>query len=65
MWQKLGSLDLPNGLVDKLSEFVSLLIRDGGVQILNLDQALAHEHHLGDFGDSGDPRVANQLRIES
>jgi hypothetical protein len=65
MGQELGRLDLPDGLFDQLREFTALFIRDGGVQVLNLDQALAHEHHLGDFGNTSDPRVANELGIES
>src|SRR2546426_10145431 len=35
------------------------------MKILNLNQSLADEDHLGDFGDAGDPGVANQLRIQS
>src|SRR2546427_2621920 len=35
------------------------------MKILNLDQSLADEDHLCDFGDAGDPGVANQLRIQS
>src|SRR5438128_3624982 len=61
--QELSRLDLPDGLFDELPELAALLIRDRGVQVLNFDQPLAHENHLGDFGDSGDPRIANELRI--
>src|SRR6266705_797580 len=35
------------------------------MKILNLNQSLADEDHLCDFGDAGDPGVANQLRIQS
>jgi len=61
--QELSSLDLPDGRFDQLTEFAALLICDSGTQVLNLDQPLAHEHHLGDFGDTGDPGIANQLRV--
>src|SRR6266536_1042167 len=62
--QELGRLDLPDGRFDQLTEFAALLIVDGGTQVLNLDQPLAYENHLGDFGNAGDPGVANQLRIQ-
>src|SRR5439155_26583672 len=61
--QELGRLDLPDGLVDRLSELAALLIADGGAQVLNLDPPLAHENHLGDSGDAGHPGVANSLRV--
>src|SRR5713101_5400856 len=35
------------------------------MKILNLNQSLADEDDLCDFGDAGDPGVANQLRIQS
>src|SRR5207302_6734398 len=35
------------------------------MKILNLDQSLADEDDLCDFGDAGHPGVANQLRIQS
>src|SRR5437667_9827141 len=53
--QELSRLNLPDGRFDQLTEFAALLIADRGVQVLNLDQPLAHENHLSDFGDSGDP----------
>src|SRR5438132_1681363 len=62
--QELGRLDLLDGRLDQLTEFAALLIVDGGTQVLNLDQALAHENHLSDFGNSGDPGIANQLWIQ-
>src|SRR5437667_1626357 len=57
--QELGRLDLLDGRLDQLTEFAALLIVDGGTQVLNLDQALAHENHLSDFANSGDPGIAN------
>jgi len=47
--QELGSLDLPDDLVDQLTEFAALLVADGGTQVLNFDQSFAHENHLSDF----------------
>src|SRR2546430_2679318 len=35
------------------------------MKILNLNQSLADENDLCDFGDAGHPGVANQLRIQS
>src|SRR5213592_695030 len=35
------------------------------MKILNLNQSLADEDDLCDFGDAGHPGVANQLRIQS
>ena len=61
--QELGPLDLPDGGFDQLPELAPLLIVDGGAQVLDLDQALAHENHLGDFCDAGDPGITNQLRV--
>src|SRR5437016_10929894 len=61
--QELRRLDLPDRRFDELPELAPLLICDSGVQVLDLDEALAHEHHLGDFGDAGDPRVTNHLRV--
>src|SRR5207253_1016144 len=47
--QELGGLDLLDGGFNQLAEFAALVVTDGGTQVLNLDQPLAHEHHLGDF----------------
>jgi len=63
--QKLGGLDPPDGVFDELAEFLALLVGDRGVQVLNLDQSLADEDHLGDFGNARNPGVADQLRIQS
>src|SRR5207253_11423217 len=65
VWQELSRLDLPDGDLNQLTELAPLLIRDRGVQVLNLDQPLAHENHLCDFGDTGYPGIANELRIKS
>src|SRR5438105_4287967 len=57
--QELGGLDLLDGRFDELRELAPLLIRDRGVQVLNLDQPLAHENNLGNFRDPSNPGVAN------
>src|SRR6266566_1065803 len=61
--QELARLDLSDGRFHQLSEFAPLLIVDSGAQVLDFDQPLAYENYLGDVGDSGDPRIANELRI--
>src|SRR5438309_7146840 len=61
--QELSRLDLPDGGFDELRELAPLLIVDSGAQVLDFDQPLAYENYLGDVGDSGDPRIANELRI--
>src|SRR5205809_4296096 len=63
--QELGRLDLLDGGFDQLSELAPLLVVDGCAQVLDFDQPLAYENYLGDVGDSGDPRIANQLRVQS
>jgi len=30
-------------------KLLALLVGDGGAEVLDFDQALAHEHHLGNF----------------
>src|ERR1022692_4498975 len=61
--RKLLSGDAMDCAFHQVAEFLALLIGDGGSQILHLDQSLADEHHLGDFGNARHPRVANQLRV--
>src|SRR5271169_5571758 len=63
-WE-LGGFDLPNGAGDHLPEAVALLLGDGGAQILDLDQPLAHEDHKSDVGFSGDPGVTDELGVQS
>ena len=43
------------------AEFLALLIGSGSSQLLHLDHSLANENHLGDFSNSADPAVADQL----
>ena len=61
--QELGRLNLPDCGLNQLAELAPLLVVDGGVQVLNFDQSFAHEYHLCDFGNAGDPGVANELRV--
>ena len=53
------NLNCPAGPVE-----LALVIGDGGSQVLHLDQSLADQHDLGDFGNASHPRIANQLRIQ-
>ena len=65
MWQELRGLNSADGVIDQLAEFVTLFFGDRGSQVLNFNQPLTDENNLGDFRDTGDPRVADKLRIES
>jgi hypothetical protein len=62
--QKSRRLDLADSLMDQLAELVPLLVSYCCAQVLDLDQPLAHEHDLRDFGNSSDPGITNQLWIE-
>ena len=55
MRQKQSRIDPLNGVFDQSCEFAALLFRNGGAEILNLDQSLADENDLGDFVDSCHP----------
>jgi len=46
------------------AEFLALLFGDGCLEILDFGVVLAHEHHQGNFGNPGDPGIANQLGIK-
>src|SRR5207245_1085085 len=65
MGQELRPFNLPDGVVNQLAELAALPVGNRGVQILDLDQALAHEDHLSNFRDAGNPGVADQLRVKS
>ena len=43
---------------------LALVFGDSCAQVLDLDQALADKDHLGHFGQTRDPGIADQLRIE-
>jgi hypothetical protein len=62
--QELGGLDSSDRVLYQATEFIALFVGDGGAQVLNLDQTLADEHDLSNFGNASHPRVANQLRIQ-
>jgi hypothetical protein len=58
----LNSLDR---VLNQAAKLLSLFVGNGGGQVLNFDQSFAHEYDLGNVGDTSDPGVADQLRIES
>jgi hypothetical protein len=39
----------------EVTKLLTLFLRDGGAQVLNLDQTLADKDHLGDFRNACDP----------
>jgi hypothetical protein len=47
-----------------VAKLLTLFLGDGGAQVLNLDQALPDENHLGDFRNASDPGITDQLRIK-
>src|SRR2546423_2349398 len=47
-----------------MTEFLPLFVADNSLEVLNLNQPLAHKHYLRYFGDACHPGIANQLRIE-
>jgi hypothetical protein len=57
--------NLANRVLDDKAKFLALLFADGSPEVLDLHEALANEDHLGDFGNAGDPGIADHLRIES
>jgi hypothetical protein len=65
MWHELTRLDPLDRVRNQAAKLPSLFVRDGGLQILDFDQSLAHEDDLGDARYAGDPGVRDQLRIES
>src|ERR1035441_2657863 len=64
MWQKQPGLDPSDCVIDQSCELLPLLVRNGGPEVLNFDQALAYENNLGAFVDARHPRIADELRIE-
>src|ERR1700722_13804947 len=48
-----------------MAELFPLLVADNSSEILNLDQPLADKYHLGYVGDTCEPGIADQLRVES
>src|SRR5271157_5977290 len=62
--RELASFDLTDRRFHQLTEFLLLLLRDGGLQILNLRQVLADEDNQRNLADATHPGIANQLRVE-
>jgi hypothetical protein len=65
VWEKLGPIDSPDRMLDELAKLISLRIGDRGLQVLHFHHSLANKDNLGNFGNAGDPRITNQLRVES
>jgi hypothetical protein len=61
---ELTGFDLSHCGFNQSAVLLPLLLGDRGPEVLNLWMMLAHEHDHGDFGNSADPGVANELRIE-
>ena len=64
MRQKVCRLDSTDCAFHQAAKLLALLVGDGGSQVLNLDQPLADEYDLSDFGNASHPGVANELRIQ-
>src|SRR4051812_48859594 len=62
--QEVPGFDLPDGVFNQADEVLPLLVRDGCTQVLNFDDSFADKNDLRNVRDSGNPRVADQLRIE-
>src|SRR5271163_76556 len=62
--RELGSFDLAGGRFDQLTKLLPLLLGDRSQQVLNLRNALSHEGHDSDFGNAGDPGVADELKVQ-
>ena len=64
MRQEQPGLDPSHCVIDQGCKFLALLVRNGGLEVLNLDQAFAYENNLGNFVDARHPRIADELRIQ-
>jgi hypothetical protein len=64
MRQELCGLDSLDRVSYQATEFLALIVGNGGLQVLHLHKPFPNEHDLGDFGNSSHPRIANQLRIQ-
>jgi hypothetical protein len=60
----LARFDLANGRFNEATVLPALYFRNGGLQILNLRMILPHENHERHIGNSTDPGITNQLRIQ-
>jgi len=65
VWQEVSRLDLLDRVLYKFAELLAALVGDRGMEVLDFDEPLADENHLRSLGNAGDPRVTDQLRIES
>jgi hypothetical protein len=64
VWQEEPGLDPPHRVRNQRGPLLSLLFGDRGTQILDFDQALAHENNLGNSVDARHPRIADELWIQ-
>ncbi len=64
MGQKEPRLDPRDRVRNQRGPLLSLFFGDRGTQVLDFDQALAHENNLSNFVDAGHPRLADELRIQ-
>ena len=62
--QEEPGLDPSDCVFDQGCEFLPLLVRNGGPEVLNFNQSLADENNLGDFVDARHPGIADELRIQ-
>jgi hypothetical protein len=53
--EELGRLNSSDCVLYQTTELLSLLVGNGGVQVLNLDKPFANKYDLGDFGDARHP----------
>jgi hypothetical protein len=57
--QELGGLDAADRVFHELAEFLTLLVGNRGSQVLHLDQPLANEYDLGNFGKLRQPTAVS------
>ena len=61
---KVTRLDLADGCFYQPAKLSPLLFRDRSPQILNLGCMLSYENYKHHLGNSTDPRIADELRVE-
>jgi hypothetical protein len=64
MWKKQPGFDPSDCVFDQSCELLSLPGRNGGPEVLNFNQPLAHEDNLGNFVDPRQPGIADELRVK-
>src|SRR5579872_3182875 len=62
--RELGRFDLTDRRIHHPAKLLALLFCDRGQEVLNLRNALPHKRHNRYIGDTRDPGVANQLKIQ-